>query len=167
MRNGEYSSTCLCACPLETGFWYGRRNRAHARTHGYLLLPVAKGQKYKVTTLFFFHFLFFKKRAQPLKHVHADKDCFSHLHPQPVDAESSRGQLSWFCFICRGASKGPQKRDTFVVAVAILAMQFVEPHPDVGPLLSCAQGRVTHAAAETMDVVIQIEGLNDHSSAVT
>ena len=57
------------------------------------------------------------------------------------------------------------KKYTFIIGVAVLAMELVVPDPDVGAGGAVAQLNVAHATLETTQVVEQTEAFNDHRSA--
>ena len=52
-------------------------------------------------------------------------------------------------------SKCPQKHDTFIVAITVSAVEFVNANSYVGSPSTSTKGGVAHAAAETVDMVVQ------------
>ena len=52
-------------------------------------------------------------------------------------------------------SKCPQKHDTFIVAITVSAVEFVNANSYVGSPRTSAERGVAHAAAETVDMVVQ------------
>lgn len=54
-----------------------------------------------------------------------------------------------------------------VAGVAVLAVQLVVPHPDIGSIEAVAQLDMADAALEAVDVVEQQQRLDDHGSTAT
>ena len=52
-------------------------------------------------------------------------------------------------------SKCPQKHDTFIVAITVSAVEFVNANSYVGSPSTSTKRGVAHAAAETVDMVVQ------------
>lgn len=59
------------------------------------------------------------------------------------------------------------KLETFVVGVAEGAVEFVAADSNVGAARPAAQGNVTDAAAEALEVVEQLQRLDHHRSPAT
>jgi len=56
-------------------------------------------------------------------------------------------------------------RVTFIVGVAVLAVEPVVPHSDISSLLAVAELDTADAALEAADVVEEAEALDDHGCA--
>lgn len=54
-----------------------------------------------------------------------------------------------------------------IAGVAVLAMQLVVSHPDIGSIEAISQLDVADATLEAVDVVEQQKRLDDHGSAAT
>jgi len=59
------------------------------------------------------------------------------------------------------------KLETFIVAVAEGAVKFVASDSDVSAAHSVAKGDMTHAAAEAVQMVKQLQRLDHHRSPAT
>ena len=52
-------------------------------------------------------------------------------------------------------SKCPQKHDTFIVAITVSAVELVNTNSYVSTLCATTKRAMAHAAAETVDMVVQ------------